>query len=136
MWRLGWLILLAVLAAGCGKPGPSYPSARWEGTVTLQGKPIPAEAEAYVQFFPNGGGGQAPPASVPIMQGRYRAERVPLGKVTVVFNITRLTGRMVREDNAPGATPYAEREILVPPSLRAGIPAEVTGDQQRDFNLQ
>lgn len=138
----GWIAagiagVLCLAASGCGKSGSEFPVARLEGTVTINGQPLPADAEAWIQFMPTGGGGQAPPARSPIVDGRYVAENVPLGSVLVTFNITRLTGRMVVEDNAPGGTPDPERENLVPESCRQGIPLEIGGNEEkRDFDLQ
>lgn len=124
-------------ATGCGKSGPSRPGAALSGSVTINGQPIPADAEATVRFMPSGPGGQAPPTSAKIVDGRYEAKDVPLGKVNVVFFITRLTGREVVEDNVPGGTPYPERENLVPVPLRRGVPLEVGGDNaKQDFDLR
>lgn len=97
------------------------------GDVTINGEPLPADAEGYIQFMP-ASGGQAAPAHTEIIDSRYTAEAVPKGTVTAIFHITRLTGKMVREDNAPGATPYPEREDLVPKKHRAGVTIEVEGD--------
>jgi hypothetical protein len=128
------LALIVPFLAGCGVRS-SQPTARLAGAVTIAGQPLPADAEGTIQFMPNQSG-QAPPAFTTIVNGRYETANVPLGSVTVVFNIQRLTGKMVREDNAPGATPYPERENLVPPRHASGIRIEVTGDDNgQDFNL-
>ena len=130
-------MIVCLMLLGCGKSGSKLPVARLEGVVTINGQPLPADAEGWVQFMPTGGGGQASPARSQIVDGRYVAENVPLGKILVLFTITRLTGRMVVEDNAPGGTPDPERENLVPESCRQGIPLEIGGDEpQRDFDLQ
>ena len=131
------MAIAALAVAGCGKSGPSHPGAALSGTVTINGQPIPADAQATVRFMPSGPAGQAPPVSAKIAGGRYEAKDVPLGKVNVVFFITRLTGREVVEDNVPGGTPYPERENLVPVKLRQGTPLEVTGDNNKqDFDLR
>ena len=130
-------VIVCLMALGCGKSGSEFPVARLEGTVTINGRPLPADAEGWVQFMPSGGGGQASPARSQIVDGRYLAENVPLGKILVIFTVTRLTGRMVVEDNVPGGTPDPERENLVPESCRQGIPLEISGDEEkRDFDLQ
>ena len=130
-------VAVVLLCAGCGQRAPSLlPVARLQGTVTLGGLALPADAEGVITFMPSVGSGQAHPTSARIVDGKYHADDVPLGNVTVLLKITRLTGRMVVEDNAPGGTPYPEREILVPEPLRQGIPLEVTGDNSRqDFDL-
>jgi hypothetical protein len=128
------LALVVALLTGCGDTS-GKPTARLAGTVTIAGQPLPGDAEGTIQFMPNESG-QAPPASTAIVGGKYEAADVPLGSVTVIFHIQRLTGRMVREDNAPGATPYPERENLVPRKHASGIRIEVTGDRDdQDFSL-
>lgn len=120
------LIVLMALALGCVKPVATN-TAHLQGRITINGNDLPQDAEGYIQFMTTKPG-QAPPVSVQIQDSTFDAEGVPTGPLNVIFNITRLTGRMVREDNAPGATPYPEREDLVPPAYRAGFAAEVTGD--------
>jgi hypothetical protein len=63
----------ALLGVGCGS------KAAITGTVTYQGKPIPA---GYIVFTPESG---APAVNAPINDGKYTAEKVPTGpaKVTV-----------------------------------------------------
>ena len=129
-------VMVALLAttAGCGAKKSSN-TAHLSGTVTIQGDPLPEDAEGYIQFMP-ASGGQAQPAHTEIIDSKYDAENVPRGQVTAIFHITRLTGRMVREDNAPGATPYPEREDLVPRKHRAGVTIQVEGDDDaHDFEL-
>jgi hypothetical protein len=82
--------------------------------------------------MPNGGGGQAHPVSATIENGKYDAPGVPEGKVLVLFNITRATGRMITED---GGSPFHEQEVLVPEEAQQGIEIEVTGDAEKDFHL-
>ena len=131
-----WLALVATIGiSGCGKGAGGKPTAHLAGSVTVNGAPLPDDAEGYVQFMPDAGG-SAPPTSTDIVDGKYDAEAVPLGEVTAIFNITRLTGRMVREDNAPGATPYPERENLVPKKHRSGVKLTVDGDNDaHNFDL-
>ncbi len=126
--------LVATTLVGCGTSG-SGNTAHLQGKITIGGQPLPDDAEGYIQFMTTAAG-QAPPSSADINGSSYNAEGVPLGAVNVIFNITRLTGRMVREDNAPGATPYPEREDLVPRKHRSGLQVEITGDDDAfDFEL-
>ena len=123
-----------VTTFGCGQD-EKRATAHLAGNVTVGGESLPADAEGYIQFMPDAGG-QAAPTSTSIVAGKYDVEQVPLGNVTAIFNITRLTGKMVREDNAPGATPYPERENLVPPKRQAGVKIQVKGDNDaHDFDL-
>lgn len=128
--------MLAVAAtAGCGHSGRSAPVARLAGTVTVNGKPLPADAEGAITFM-SAVRDQAAPSQVRLSGGSYEADAVPIGQVNVLFSITRLTGRMVTEKDAPRGTPYPEREILVPAKCREGIPLQVTGDNlQQNFDL-
>jgi hypothetical protein len=128
------LVLLAAMA-GCGPSGSSAPVARLAGTVTVNGKPLPADAEGTVTFM-SIALNQAAPTQVRISGGSYKANAVPIGQVLVLFNITRLTGRLVTEKDAPRGTPFLEREILVPVKCREGISLQVSGDNlQQDFDL-
>jgi hypothetical protein len=128
--------LVGLLLAGCGDGGSKYPTVKVAGNITVGGQPLPKDAEGTITFMPAAGGGQASPASSPIVDGKYQVDEAPLGKVNVLFNITRLTGRMIREDNIPTAAPHAERENLVPATAQTGITVEITADENsRNFEL-
>lgn len=104
------------------------PSARLQGAVTLDGKPI---AEGTINFLPEASG-QVSPASTQISEGRYDARAVPLGKVRVQIIATRETGRMITGSSQP----VPEVLSIIPPKYAQGIPIEVTGDNaQQDFRL-
>ena len=129
--RWGWLGVGGVMvlsAPGCGESGPSYPAARLEGSVTLDGEPI---TEGQIQFVSRDGG-QVAAVSAEIADGRYRAEWVPMGSVSVMISATRETGKMITEYS----TPYPEVVSIIPERYRSGIQLEVTGDNlQQDFKL-
>jgi hypothetical protein len=109
--------------------------AQLAGMVTINGKSLPADAEGTITFMSTALN-QAPPTQVRLSGGSYKADAVPIGRVLVLFNVTRLTGRMVTEKDAPRGTPFPEREILVPVKCREGISLQVTGDNLRqDFDL-
>ena len=95
------VIVFMVIVCGCGQITQSKPTAKLAGVVTIDGNPLPEDAEGTVQFMPTAGG-QAPPTSAPIVSGRYQAEYVPIGPVKASFNITRFTGKMIKESGAPG----------------------------------
>jgi hypothetical protein len=123
------VVLLATLLPGCGSGKPTYPSARLEGKVTLDGNPI---AEGRLQFVPQDLG-KAPVTAAPIVEGRYLAEAVPRGKLRVLLTASKKTGKMVTEYS----TPHPEVINLIPEKYRAGIPIEVAGDNANlDFALQ
>jgi hypothetical protein len=128
MQRLG-MILGVALVIGCGADKPTFPAARLEGNVTVDGKPI---TEGNLQFVPRDVG-QAPVTGAAIVDGRYLAERVPLGKLRVVINATKETGKMVTEYS----TPRPQVINLIPEKYRSGIPIEVTADNANlNFDLK
>ena len=116
--RLLALILLAA-AVGCGDQA-SYPYTRLTGTVTIDGKPV---EQGSLAFNPEGPDpAQAVGAS--IVNGHYVAEKVPLGKVRVLINATRETGRMLPNEHDK---PLPERMDMVPAKYASGI--EIDGQQ-------
>lgn len=129
MTRLPAVMVVMVLLWGCGPSKPSYPAARLEGSVTLDGTPI---AQGNLQFVPQDAG-QVPVTAAPIVDGRYVAEAVPRGKVRVLLTATKETGKMIKEYS----TPRPEVVNLIPEKYRGGMPIEVTGDNlKQDFALK
>jgi hypothetical protein len=124
------MVLLAVGLLGCDAGKPSYPSARLEGSVTLDDQPIP---EGNLQFVPQDVA-QAPVTAAAIVDGRYVAEAVPRGRLRVLLSATKATGKMIKQYS----TPRPEVVNLIPPKYRvAGIPIEVTGDNANlNFTLR
>jgi hypothetical protein len=120
MTRMLGMIVLAAWVLGCGAGTPTYPTARLEGSVTLDDKPIP---EGNLQFVPQDAG-RAAIAATPIVDGRYVAEAVPCGQLRVLLTATKNTGRMIKDYS----TPRPEVINLIPGKYRVGIPIEVTGD--------
>mgnify|MGYP001544155563 CR=1 FL=1 len=128
-------VVFVTCLTGCGASTGGKPTAHLAGSVTIGGEPLPSDAEGHIQFMPDTGGSAAP-TSTRIVDGKFEADAVPMGEVTAIFHITRLTGRMVREDNAPGATPYPEREDLVPKKHRSGVKLTIEGDNDaHNFDL-
>lgn len=129
LWRRALTIgALAAGLAGCGRvEKPTFPSASIEGEVTLDGTAV---STGSLQFVPPADvRGQV--AQTKIVNGKYKAQDVALGKVRVMFNITRETGKMITEYS----TPYPEVENLVPPQYRDGVELIVTGDDKHAFHL-
>ncbi len=126
---------LLMLVAGCGSTGRTEPVATLEGNVTIGGKPLPADAEGTVIFMP-ATRGEAPPVRAKIVAGHYKAEKVPKGQVTATFQISRLTGKMLKT-SPDDIHPTPERIDLVPEASRAGVKFEVQGDNpHQDFDLK
>jgi hypothetical protein len=122
--------MIVMVALGCGPSKPNYPAARLEGSVTLDGKPIP---QGSLQFVLQDTAAQAPITSAPIVDGRYVAEAVPRGKLRVLLSATKETGKMIKEYSSS----RPEVVNLIPEKYRAGIPIEVTGDNpNQDFAMK
>jgi len=122
------LCVLVVMAIGCGKSDkPSYPSATIQGTVTIDGAPV---KDGSLQFMP-GKDVKGQVAQAAIVSGKFQAKNVPIGKLRVMFNITRPTGKMVTEYS----TPYPEIENLVPEKYRDGVDLVVAGNDNVSFDL-
>jgi len=121
--RLGGLWILALVAvAGCTKGDGQ--TAHLRGTVTLGGRPIPAEAESTITFRTTTVN-QAAPVSGRIVNGQFDVADAPLGPVRAVFSIELPTGVKAF---APGADPEMQHRSLVPEKLAAGMPLEIKGD--------
>jgi hypothetical protein len=122
-------VFLVTLLGGCSSGKPTYPAAKLEGKVTLDGKPI---AQGNVQFVPQDVS-HVPVTTAPIVDGKYVAEAVPRGKLRVMLTATMETGKMIKEYS----TPRPEVISLIPEKYRDGIPIEVTGDNpNQDFSLK
>jgi hypothetical protein len=130
VWVGCWAIV-GLIALGCGPSGPSR--AHLQGTVTLAGQPIPADATASIIFEPSKTAEQGPPASALIVSGKYECPDAPVGPVTVFFNITQPSGPEYTTDR--GIT-TRNATSLTPPKYAPGMSLEVTGDNAaQDFDL-
>jgi hypothetical protein len=122
--------VFVVGAAGCNS-GSSTPVAHLQGTVTIGGQPVPADAEARIMFMPpaTADNRNARPAIVPIVAGKYDAPDVPTGKILVRFDIQQPTGKEF-------ARGMKESRNLVPPEHQEGLAIEVAeGEGQQNFEL-
>ena len=90
------LLLLLLVSASCGAPSRSEPVARLQGSVKINGQPLPADAIGSVIFMPRTKG-QAPAAEAAIEGGQYRCDKAPLGEITALFHISRATGKIIKD---------------------------------------
>lgn len=117
------------LLAGCER-GPGYEHATVSGQVSIDGEPV---ASGYVTFSPIGSQ-QGPVTGAAIEGGRYRCERVPVGKHRVTF-VAHAAEPTTVVDHATGETRQVPKDI-VPPRYASGVEADMgKGQVVLDFVL-
>jgi hypothetical protein len=118
------------LIGGCGTDRRAG-TAHLQGTVTINGQPLPDDAQANVTFAPASKGRTA---GAVITNGEYDCPDAPLGKVKAYFSVMRPTGRTITEtDNRP----YAEVGSIIASKYASGIDLDVSGDNaNQDFDLE
>lgn len=126
-WLLRVLFTLSALlvTAGCGSGSTSEDTAHWQGTVTIGGNPLPADAVGSITFRPVGES-SAKPVTVQIVDGTYDSPATPRGKVKAYVNVSKPTGRTMHSDRTGQDVP--EMESIVPPERSMGIDLDVEGD--------
>lgn len=128
MTGLLFTFLIALTICGCAAEKPKFPSTSVDGEVTIDGAPV---KEGTLQFMPAPETkGQVSQAN--IVDGKFAAKNVPIGKLRVMFNITRKTGKMITEYS----TPYPEVVDMVPENYRNGIEVTVKEKDTMAFNLE
>jgi hypothetical protein len=128
----GLLTFCLLLIVGC-RDTASKPTAHLQGTVTIGGKEVPADADAIITFNP-ATVDQSRSSSSRIENGKFSVPDAPVGRVIVGFIIQQPTGEM--KAFAPGARPEMQYRNLVPKEKQKGIEIEIKGDQSDlTFNL-
>lgn len=116
-----------MLLGGCG--GDGYEHAAVHGTVSIDGQPVP---KGSITFTPTEQG-QGPGVGAEIVDGKYRCEKVALGKVRVTFIAQAAEVTTVR-DMVSGTDREVPKNIL-PPGF-TGLDYEVQpGEQEKNFEL-
>lgn len=130
----GWLAVLAFIGAvatGCGVS--ESPVAHLQGSVTVNGNPIPEDATAYINFAP-AKGNNSESVSVKVIGGKYDSPKTPRGPVLVSFDMTHPVGPEKKSERT--GQMYQEVVSLVPPQYATGIQIDVQGDDpNHDFHL-
>jgi hypothetical protein len=117
------------LIVGCNGAADT---AHLQGQVTLDGKPLPADAEGSISFQPLQGD-QSRATVVKIIDGRYDAPGAPPGQVKATISLVKPTGKML--DNGRGQ-PSPEYESLIPADYGNAFDLEVSGDKaDQHFDL-
>jgi hypothetical protein len=132
LWIVALLVAPCLTAlSGCGG-GSGANTAHLQGTLTIDGQPIPADANAIITFMPvDRKAGK--PGVAKVEGGSYDCPEVPKGAVKVYFSIDQPTGPEITD--ARGLKGRANVS-LVPPKYAGGMDFEVTDDETRDFNLE
>jgi hypothetical protein len=121
----------ALSLVGCG--GSTSNTAHLQGTVTIGGKPLPADAIGSVTFNTTDPK-QGKSVSAPITNGSYDCPNAPLGQVKVGFSILQPTGP--ERPNERGEGMIRDNKDIVPASASAGIDLNITGDNSaQNFEL-
>jgi hypothetical protein len=130
-WLLGAVLVAAGSSTGCG--GASGEVSRLTGAVTLNGEPLPADAIASVSFRP-ADVARGRPASAQIVDGRYRCDKAPRGKVIADVNIALPTGRT--RPSGRGQEEPELKTVVLAADQADGIELDVTGDASVDLELR
>jgi hypothetical protein len=118
------------IAGGCGGGADT---AHLQGQVTIDGQPLPADAEGSVTFQPVEGD-QTRATVADIVGGRYDAPKAPVGRVKATVSLVKPTGRML--DNGRG-DPSPEYESLIPADYGNAFDVDVSDDKSdQDFDLK
>jgi len=124
-----WIAVCGVWLSGCGSQTP--PPVPVSGVVTLRGKPLPADAQAFISFTPAAAG--MPSASAAVTSGSYACPQTPQGQVTAFFEITKPLGPPRKSDRTGEL--YQETQSLVPARYASGLPVTIEGPTTKDFDL-
>jgi hypothetical protein len=120
-------------ATGCGVDSQGKSTAHLQGTITIDGEPLPNDAEGSITFKPTTPG-QAKSTGAQILAGKYNCPEAPVGPVKVYISIQQRTGKMISDG---GVRSYPEMKELIAPGSGAGIELEVTGDNlKQDFDME
>lgn len=125
--------MLVVCVVGCG--GSNSDTVHLKGKVTLDGVPVPVNAQASVTFQPAAGNkGKAVTAA--ITNGEYDSPQTPRGPVLAIMSLSIPTGKMVRSERMGTDVPEIKSVALVQEQM-GGIAIDVTGDETtHDFMLE
>ena len=120
---------LCSLLVGCWGAGNSNGIA--SGEVRIDGAPVP---RGYITFSPTGKA-HGSVVGAPIEDGKYRCDRVPVGKLTVTF--VAQAAETTKVYDVATKTNHEIPKNILPAGYEAGIPAEITaGENHLDFDLK
>ena len=115
---------------GCGGGTSSDDTAHLQGVVTIDGQPLPAEAQGSITFRNDAGRA----ITAPIVEGRYDSPQTPRGAVKAYFTISKPTGKTYKSGRTGADVP--ETVSIVPASASGGLDVEVSADNSdQNFDL-
>ena len=125
--------LLVGLLAGCPDGSKKLQTVILVGTLRYNGMPI---SEGHVQFLPmESNAGQ--PDGGSILDGKYVAKRVPIGKVNAVVVIYSMAQFDRLNADPLAEKPAGKKKVEVPEKYRKGIPLIITKSTTHfDFDLR
>ncbi|MBR5711566.1 MAG: hypothetical protein IKX40_12485 [Thermoguttaceae bacterium] len=126
-------LLMFAVVVGCGSGSKKGPTVKWSGTVTINGQPLPSNAQGQIVVTSNSNTGASRGDQAEIVNGAYSLQNVPQGEVTVSFDIY---------TTAPAKDPMdAERGVmdttnLVPDRWMQGVVDTADkNDSAKNFDL-
>jgi hypothetical protein len=127
------MLLFGVCLLGCG--GGSADTVHLKGKVSLNGVPVPANAQASVTFQPTAGNkGKAVTAA--IVNGEYDSPNTPRGPVLAIMSLSIPTGKMIMSERMGTEVPEIKTVTLSQDQM-GGITLDITGDETtHDFDLK
>jgi hypothetical protein len=103
----GNFLVVAVVVAGCSR-GPAVGTVN--GEVNFDGQPV---ADGHIAFMPVDG--NAATGGAPIIDGKFKAEKVPATKMKVQIHGNKKTGRKIKAYETPDSPVSDEIVELLPP---------------------
>lgn len=133
-WIVPQIVLVSLLATGCGHRADMPPTARVTGTVTLDGRPLP---RGTVQFVPDSSKGTSGPSGVGSIGEDGQYEIRTAGQEGAIVGFHRV-GVVAQEEVDLNTTSFAPS--LIPnrynsPST-SSLTAEVKADEDNVVDLQ
>ena len=127
-----FLSVIVLVLAGCGG-GDNYAKVEWSGTVTLNGKPIPANTTATIMVSAGESATATHATQAEIANGRYTLKDVPQGKVFVQFSIVQ---EIPPTDPADVARGVRTTKSLLPKKFNGFSENADKSDSQKNFDIK
>jgi hypothetical protein len=103
------------------------------GEVTLDGQPL---KQGLIKFDPVDG--KTPTADAKVIDGKYTAEKVPVGDKIVRISASKVVGKHKMYEKAPDSPWVEDTEEVLPPRYNVQSDLKMTigtGSQEKNFPL-